>query len=162
MTFVLDTNIVSNFRKKRPHPGLIRWVEETGPQELQTTVVTVTEIQCGIERARVTNPAASARIEEWLEAILSAGEPAILPMGVGAARLLARMYETPALRHFITTNPGAREAASGADLAIAAIAIASDAIVATENVKDFLMIHAAFPLPGLFNPFDATWHARPA
>jgi predicted nucleic acid-binding protein len=94
--------------------------------------------------------------------MLAVGEPRVLPMNVDAARLIGRMYETPSLRHFIITDPRAKHQATGADLAIAAIAIVCGATVATNNVRHFLQIDAVFPLFGLFNPFDQSWQVRPA
>jgi predicted nucleic acid-binding protein len=95
--------------------------------------VTVTEIQRGIERARAQHPAAAEDAERWLTGMLAVGEPQVVPMNVQAARLLGRMYETPALRHFVVTDPKAKDPATGSDLAIAAIAIAEKATVATNN-----------------------------
>jgi predicted nucleic acid-binding protein len=159
--FVLDTNIISNLRRKRPHPALARWIAQTEWRDLRTTVVTVTEIQCGIERVRPQNDALAQEIERWLEALLAASELNILNLDVAASRLLGKMHETPALRHFITTDPNAREQANGADLAIAAISITAGCVVVTENTRHLLQIDKAFPLPGLFNPIDQTWHVEP-
>jgi predicted nucleic acid-binding protein len=161
VTFILDTNVLSTFQKKKPHPAVLRWMARIGWGEIATTVVTVTEIQRGIERARAHHPAAADQTEEWLTGMLAAGEPQIFPMNVEAARLLARMYETPALRHFVITDPKAKDQATGSDLATAAIAISVNAIIATNNVKHFLQIHAAFKLPGLFDPFNQSWHVQP-
>jgi toxin FitB len=90
------------------------------------------------------------------------GEPQVVPMNVQAARLLGRMYETPALRHFVVTDPKAKDSATGSDLAIAAIAIAGKATVATNNLGHFLQINDVFPLFGLFDPINQTWHVQPA
>jgi predicted nucleic acid-binding protein len=160
--FVLDTNIVSNLRKKRPHPAVKQWVMETGWENLSMTVVSVTEIQRGIERTRTSDPALAQDLETWLDGMLAVGEPMVLEMGVRASRLLARMYETPRLRHFVITDPKAREQATGEDLSIAAIAIATGTVVASGNIRYFCQINDVFPLPGLFNPFDQTWPVTPA
>jgi predicted nucleic acid-binding protein len=161
VSFLLDTNIISNLRRKRPHPTLARWIARTEWRDLKTTVVTVTEIQCGIERVRTQNDTLAHEIEGWLEALLAASELNILNMDVAASRLLGKMHETPELRHFITTHPSAREQATGADLAIAAISITANCVVATDNTRHFLQIDKAFPLPGVFNPIDQTWHVEP-
>jgi hypothetical protein len=159
--FVLDTDVVSSLRKKRPHPAVRRWITETAWENLSMTVVSVTEIQRGIERTRAADLALAENLEAWLDSLLAVGEPAVLDMGVGAARLLARMHETPGLRHFVITDPRAKDQATGADLSIAAIAIATESVVASGNVRHFLQIHDHFPLPGLFNPFDRTWPVAP-
>jgi toxin FitB len=81
-------------------------------------------------------------------------------MNVDAARMLGRMYETPALRHFIVTDRQARRQATGTDLAISAIAIVNNGIVATTNIRHFLQINEHFRLPGLFDPIAQAWHLR--
>ncbi len=159
--FILDTNILSTFRKRKPHPAIARWAAEVSRDDIATTVVTITEIQRGIERARSQHPATAHEAEAWLNGMLAVGEPQVLPMNVDAARLLGRMYESPSLRHFIITDPQAKNQATGADLAIAAIAITVDASVVTNNVKHYLQIHAVFPLHGLFDPTSQIWHIEP-
>ena len=49
--YILDTDVVSNLRKRKPRPTLLDWMDEVGWQELATTVLTIMEIQIGIERA---------------------------------------------------------------------------------------------------------------
>jgi toxin FitB len=158
--FILDTNVLSTFRKKKPHPAVVRWVARAGWEEIATTVVTVTEIQRGIERTRTQHPAVAVETERWLTGMLAVGEPQVFPINVQAARLLGRMYETPALRHFVITDPKAKDPATGSDLAIAAIAIAANAAVATNDIGHFLQINDVFPLPGLFDPLNQTWHVN--
>ncbi len=161
--FLLDTDILSNLRKSRPHPDLLRWVADTGWAELATTSITVMEIQIGIERARRSDLAAANRVDTWLSGLLASGDPKIEPLDASAARLLGQMRETPALRHFTTQDPRARVAKTGADLAIAAIAIARSAVIATNNIADFLAINRHFPIPGLLNPTTGAWAIpRPA
>ena len=58
--FVLDTDVISNLRKKKPHPTLGGWMGEVGWQELATTSVTIMEVQIGIERARRSDAATGA------------------------------------------------------------------------------------------------------
>lgn len=159
--FILDTDILSNLRKARPHPNLLRWIERTGWEELATTVMTVVEIQVGIERARRADSAAAAHVEAWLAGLLEAGAPQVLALDVRAAPILGRMYETPELRNFLVQPPGAGKTKTGADLAIAAIAIAQGAAIATNNDRDFLAIDRHFPLPGLFNPIADKWLVEP-
>jgi predicted nucleic acid-binding protein len=159
--YLIDTNILSPFRKKRQHPALAAWVNSVGWRELATTVVTLAEIQCGAERARKTAPEVAEDVDAWIDRMLADGHPQIVPMGVHASRLLGKMHETPSLRVFTITQPTAKDAATGADLAIAAIAISEGGILTTNNVGHFMQIHAEFPLPGLFDPMSGAWHVLP-
>jgi predicted nucleic acid-binding protein len=155
--FVLDTDIVGNLRKRKPHPNLLSWMGRVGWDELSTTVLTIMEIQIGIERARRVDPEVASKVEVWLDGLLDDGAPQIEPLDAVAARLLGRMHETAALRNFIVPDPDAKKTKTGADLAIAAIAIVRGSVIATNNGQDYLTIHRHFELPGLFNPFDGQW-----
>lgn len=158
--FVLDTDVLSELRRRRPSPGVIRWLESLANDEVVSTAITVMEIRRGIETARSGHPAVAYSVERWLAGMLDAGIPEILPLDTPAAQVLGRMYATAALRDFFTTGPAARQAKTGADLAIAAIAIARQAVIATNNIADFVAVHRHFPLPGLINPFTGEWHVR--
>lgn len=136
-------------------------IQSTATAELSTTVVTIVEIQCGIERQRTSNPEYAAATQAWLSNLLSARDIQVHTLDVAAALLLGRMHETPALRNFVVSDPRQKQPKTAADLALAAIAIAQGAVVATGNVAHFAEIHEWFPLPGLFNPFKDEWVVEP-
>jgi hypothetical protein len=73
--FILDTNVISDLRRKRPHPAVKQWIMETGWENLSMTVVSVTEIQRGIERIRPSDPALARSLDAWLDGMLAVGEP---------------------------------------------------------------------------------------
>lgn len=155
--FVLDTDVLSNLRKQKKHPAVLLWFQATAASDLSTTVITIAEIQCGIERQLGPDPAYAADTQRWLDGFLSVGGVEVLTLGVPAALLLARMHEAPRLRNFVVPAPKQKSKKTPADLAIAAIAIAQGATVATGNQAHFEDIHASFPLPGLYNPFKDLW-----
>lgn len=155
--FVLDTDVLSELRRRRPNQALLHWLEAVGWRELAITAITIMEIRFGIETVRRSNPVVAAAVEGWLDGLVKAGGPQILSLDAPAAQILGRMYAVPALRTFFTTSPTARQVKTGADLAIAAIAISQQAIVATNNLADFQFIHQHFPLAGLFNPLSGEW-----
>jgi len=65
MSFLLDTNAVSEWTKARPNPGFIAWMEEVDEDRVFLSVVTLTELRYGIERM----PAGKRRkqLQDWLE-----------------------------------------------------------------------------------------------
>lgn len=93
--------------------------------------------------------------------MLRDGRPVFLAPDVESSRTLARMLETPALRVFSDNRPNAKKPKTGADLAIAAVAIAHDCTVVTADADLFIQIHRHFPLPGLYDPFRDEWHVPP-
>lgn len=157
--FALDTDVLSNLRKQKKHPTVQLWLHATASSDLSTTVITIAEIQCGIERQMSQNPTYASDTKRWLDGFLSVGGVQVLTLGVPAALLLARMHETPSLRNFVIPDPKQKKKKSPADLAIA---IAEGATVATGNQAHFEEIHESFPLPGLYNPFKDIWSVTPA
>ncbi len=47
--YLLDTNVVAELRKKKPHGAVLSWLEKTPEESLYVSVVTIGEIQSGIE-----------------------------------------------------------------------------------------------------------------
>lgn len=66
--FLLDTNIVSELRRKQPEPRVLRWFEQVSDDKLYLSVLTIGEIRRGIER--LTDPAQRRRLTDWLEGTL--------------------------------------------------------------------------------------------
>ena len=158
--FLLDTDVVSNLRKAKPHPHLVSWLQSVPPASIFMAAVTIAELQCGI--GLISDHAVAERVRNWLDGMLRDGQPRIVDFDVRAAIMLGRMWATPSLSHFIANDPRSRKIKSGADLAIAATAIARDMVVVTGNVGDFVTINTTFALPGLFNPFNGHWAVQPA
>jgi predicted nucleic acid-binding protein len=154
-SFLLDTGVLSDLRRRRPHPALVTWLQSVPAASLWMSTVTVAEIQCGISRVRDQAVAAGVRL--WLDGMLQDGRFGIVDLDLHAALSLGQMWAAPALRDFLVSDPRSRRIKNGADLAIAAASIAREMVIATRNTADFLRVHALFPLPGLFNPFDAVW-----
>jgi toxin FitB len=157
--FIMDTDVLSDMRKQKKHAAVQAWLLEVPQTGLCTPVISIAEIKCGIERQRPLRPQYGEGTQAWLDGFLLASNDQILGLGVQAALVLAEMHEAPALRNFITADPRQKRRQSPADLAIAAIAIAAGATVATGNQSHFEEIHRLFPLPGLYNLFMGVWAA---
>jgi predicted nucleic acid-binding protein len=155
LSFLLDTDVLSDLRRRRPHPALVTWLQSVPPASLWMSTVTIAEIQCGISRVR--DQAVASGVQLWLDGMLQDGRFGIVDLDLNAALTLGRMWATPALRDFLVSDPRSRKIKNGADLAIAAVSIARQMVIVTRNIDDFLRIHALFALPGLFNPFDTVW-----
>lgn len=134
--YVLDTNVISEFRKPRPHGAVVAWVSARPSQALFLSAMTIGEIQAGIEITREQDPPKAAEIEAWLEEVCATH--AILPMDAIAFRAWARL-----MRH--------RSGHLIEDAMIAATALVHGFTVVTRDIRDF----ANFGVP-LVNPFSPT------
>ncbi|NBT55882.1 MAG: type II toxin-antitoxin system VapC family toxin, partial [Betaproteobacteria bacterium] len=87
--YLLDTNIISELRKPRPHGAVVAWLQARDDAELYLSVVTLGEIQAGIELTRDQDPAKAREIEAWLDAVAQSYN--VLPMDASVFRCWARL-----------------------------------------------------------------------
>ncbi|HAY11089.1 MAG TPA: VapC toxin family PIN domain ribonuclease, partial [Thauera sp.] len=120
--YLLDTNVVSELRRPRPHGAVVAWLQSVEDASLFLSVVTLGEIQAGIERTREQDPAKAAEIEAWLERVASAWN--VLAMDAAAFREWARLMH----RQSDTLYE---------DAMITATARTQGLTVVTRNVADF-------------------------
>jgi hypothetical protein len=93
MSFLLDTNVISEPTKPRPNKGVVAWLEGVNEDNVFLSVVTLTELRYGIER--LASGKRRHRLDEWLRIGLTARfQRRILPIDVEVAdacgRLVAR------------------------------------------------------------------------
>jgi toxin FitB len=69
VSFLLDTNIVSELTKKRPSANVAAWFQQVPSTDLFLSVITLGEIRKGIELKRATNPPAAVQFETWLQTL---------------------------------------------------------------------------------------------
>ena len=55
MNFLLDTCILTEFARQKPDAKVIRWIDSVGPEKLNVSVITIGEIQRGVERLPDSN-----------------------------------------------------------------------------------------------------------
>ena len=134
MTFLLDTNIVSEFRKPRPHGAVIAWRRSIPTHQLAIPAVVLAEAQAGVEIMRRQDPVKAAELESWIEGLMA--YYTILPADGAIFREWAR------LMHGVSSD-------QSADAMIAATARVMKLTVATRNVNDFLRFNVR-----LINPFE--------
>lgn len=50
MSFLLDTNVLSEPMKERPNAGVVAWLSQADEDQVFVSVVTITELRYGVER----------------------------------------------------------------------------------------------------------------
>ena len=68
--YLLDTNVVSELRRPRPHGAVLDWIARVPAEQLFVSAVTVGEIQTGIETTREQDEAKAEELEAWLDKVL--------------------------------------------------------------------------------------------
>lgn len=134
MTYLLDTNIVSEFRKLRPHGAVTAWRRSIPIHQLAIPAVVLAEAQAGAEITRKQNPVKAAELESWIDSLMD--YYTVLPADGAIFREWARLMRGVS-------------ADQSADAMIAATARVMELIVATRNVKDFLRFKVR-----VVNPFE--------
>jgi toxin FitB len=120
--YLLDTNVVSELRKLRPHGAVLAWIEHLQADQIYLSAVTIGELQTGVELTRRQNPAKAVEIERWVDQLAESFQ--VLPMDTQCFREWARLMEGKTERLL-------------EDVMIAATARIHRLIVATRNEKDF-------------------------
>jgi hypothetical protein len=70
LSFLLDTNVVSELAKATPNAKVIAWLGSVPSTDLFLSVITLGEIRKGIEKKRMTSPQDAARLEAWLTTLV--------------------------------------------------------------------------------------------
>jgi predicted nucleic acid-binding protein len=120
--YLLDTNVVSELRKPKPHGGVLAWLRSIEDRDLHLSAVTLGEIQAGIEITREQDSAKAADIETWADQLATTWN--ILPMDAATFRIWARLMHR-------------RSNTLIEDAMIAATAQRHALQVATRNIADF-------------------------
>lgn len=69
--YLLDTNVVSELRKPKPHGAVLAWLQALDDTQLHVCAVTIGEIQAGIELTREQDQAKALEIQAWLDLVAS-------------------------------------------------------------------------------------------
>jgi toxin FitB len=121
--FLIDTVTLSELRKRQRAPLVVAWFERQRTTDLFLSVISIGEIERGIQRQRAIDPGFADALAVWLDRVLTLYGERVLPFDLRTAR-----------------RWGALSAALGndsADLIIAATALEHGLTVVTRNVSDF-------------------------
>jgi len=133
--YLLDTNVVSELRRARPHGAVLAWLRSVADADLHISAATVGEIQAGIEITREQNRGKASELEAWLEKVIE------------TQKLLA--MDAPIFRCWAQLMHRRSDTLIG-DAMIAATAKVHGLIVVTRNGRDFKDFDVL-----TLNPFDA-------
>lgn len=131
--YLLDTNVVSELRKPKPHGAVLQWIQDVSDADLHVSAVTIGEIQAGIELTRDQDEPKAAELEQWLEMVSDTFN--VVPMDAQAFRVWARLMHKASDTLY-------------EDAMIAATAKIHKFTVVTRNVADFKHFGVT-----VFNPF---------
>jgi predicted nucleic acid-binding protein len=127
VSFLLDTNVLSEWVKPLPDPGLIAWLADADEDRVFISAVTLAELNHGVER--LAQGQRRSRLEAWLHEDLPLRfEGRILPVDEPVARAWGAIT---ARRDAIGRPIGAMDAF------IAATAEVHGLALVTRNVQDF-------------------------
>ena len=133
--YLVDTNVVSELRKPKPHAAVIAWIAGLRDDQLYISAVTIGELQRGIKRTRRQNIQKALEINNWVDQLEMSNN--VLAMDSVCFREWARLMEGMS-DHLLE------------DAMIAATARVHDLTVATRNENDFALLAVK-----LINPFRA-------
>ncbi len=132
--YLLDTNVVSELRRKKPHGAVVAWLQSVDDKDLYLSSVTLAEIQAGIEITRDQDIERAVELEAWLDEVATTYN--ILDLDGNAFRAWAKLMHKKSDTLY-------------EDGMIAAIAKVNKLIVVTRNITDF----ESFDVK-LLNPFE--------
>lgn len=85
MSFLLDTNVVAELRKPRPTASVAAWFGTVDGSQLYLSVLTVGEIQQGVNRLRRRDPRQAAVFDAWLGTLRRDFADRLLPVDEAVA-----------------------------------------------------------------------------
>jgi predicted nucleic acid-binding protein len=95
VAFLLDTNVVSELRKKSPNRHVVAWHGSRSRSEVFISALVVGEIRQGIERLRPRDPHQAEALDRWLTGLVDAYRERILPVTLDIAQEWGRLNVPP-------------------------------------------------------------------
>jgi predicted nucleic acid-binding protein len=136
MSFLLDTNVLSEARRPAGDPQVHAWIASTPGVDLYVSVLVIGEIRQGVERLRRRDPAQAAILETWLATLRQTYADRLLPVTMEISEAWGRLS---------VPNP-----LPAIDGLLAATALVHGLTLVTRNTSDVARTGVR-----LFNPFSS-------
>lgn len=91
MTYLLNTNVVSELRRTRGNANVQKWFHSIASEDLYLSVIVLAELRRGVERIRRRDVIQASRLEAWLTRVKAAFDGRILPITVPIAEEWGRI-----------------------------------------------------------------------
>jgi len=135
VTYLFDTNVVSELRKSRCDRNVATWYRSVRTDEVHLSVLVLGEIRCGVERLRRDDPNSALQLERWLDELTAEHASRILEVDRETADVWGRIRVARPL--------------PGVDSLLAASAIVHGLTLVTRNVRQLEGVEVM-----LLNPFE--------
>jgi toxin FitB len=91
VSYLLDTNVVSELRRPRPSEAVLGWFDSVGSRDLRLSVLVLGEIRQGVEQLARKDPQQAAIREKWLVDLAELFDDRIVPVTAEVADLWGRL-----------------------------------------------------------------------
>jgi predicted nucleic acid-binding protein len=91
VSYLLDTNVISEVRRSSPNPGVKSWFKQASSEDLFLSVLVVGEIRQGVERVRTRDPEQADVFERWLKVLHRDFQDRLLPVSASVAEAWGRL-----------------------------------------------------------------------
>lgn len=91
MSFLLDTNVLAEMRRRTPNAGVAAWFDSVDSRQLYLSVLTIGEIRQGICRLQRCDHAQAAVFDRWLGGLLRAYSDRVVPITAEVAEEWGRL-----------------------------------------------------------------------
>jgi predicted nucleic acid-binding protein len=135
MRYLLDTNIISELRRKQPNENVVEWFSQIHPSQLYLSGLTIGEVRAGALKKAKTDKQSGDLLLKWVDNLIIEYQDQILDIDLDVSEEWARLLNI--------------DSTNAIDSLLAAQAISMNLILVTRNIKHFKMFDIK-----LLNPFD--------
>jgi len=135
LQYLLDTNVLSETRKKQPDKRVTQFLSTVEPSALYISVLTLGELRKGVALKRQSDPETAQKLGSWVDGLQYSFAERILGIDAAVANLWGKL--------------SAERSRPVIDTLLAATAIVHELVLVTRNTKD-----VAVPEVKILNPWE--------